>query len=229
MKRPHKCLFLNTSTIYFQGSVVGTLNSTPCHYAASPQSNSLYSHTCAFYCLNVKASNPDQEIFISNLYYLTEHGRVLDQAWLATQFCSPEKLRTSQAFWALTWFCSSDAEEMWGEKEKWMKLRICDLSLWNLSVCGCCFCFSNVPDTNPSNSTGHTSDTCRVPKDWRGSFDVGIKNMVWNVRGELSSRLTSTPFSWPSSCAIRVLICKEAINLGEKEANRPQMWGPEPL
>lgn len=86
-----------------------------------------------------------------------------------------------------------------------------------------------VPDTNPSNSTGHTSDTCRVPKDWHGSFDVGIKNMVWNVRGELSRRLTSTPFSWPSSCAIRVLICKEAINLGEKEANRPQMWGPEPL
>lgn len=144
---------------------------------------------------------------------------MLDQAWLTTQFCSPKKLRTSQAFWALTWFCSSDAEEMWGEKEKWMKITVCDLSLWNLSVIWLLlllFKCEFVPDTNPSNSAGHTSDTRWAPKDWRGSFDVGNKNMVWNVRGELSSHLTSTPFSWPSSCAICVLICARELQTLER-------------
>lgn len=148
--------------------------------------------------------------------------RALDQARLAAPFYSPKQLTAAQAFWALIWFCSPDAEEMWGEEEKWVKdhrLQSVALKLKCYTECSLAAAFALQMWIVLSHHAWHGPTLLHGTHIRSTPGSEALASLFWCVPIKTRSGMcVETWAAWPFSCAIHVLRCKGATTLGEKGA-----------
>lgn len=162
---------------------------------------------------------------------------MLDQARLAAPFYSPKQLTAAQAFWALPWFCSPDAEETWGEEEKWVKdhrLQSVTLKFECYMECSPAAAFALQMWILLSHHAWHESTLLHGTHIWSTPGSEALASLFWCVHIRTRSGMcvetwavVCTAHPSPGPFPVRSLPsdAREPQPWERREQNQSQMWG----